>query len=102
MQKKMIILGLLSLILLVLVLVKSQTNSTVTKLKSDSSEYITIEYKINKIKDNQYYGESAEGKEIIFSTDSIESGEEFQVDDEVICYFEKDNLGKGIVKVEKK
>ena len=102
MLKRMIILGTLSIILVVLVLVKSQTTSTVTNDNNDSSEYVTIEYTISKITENQYYGESDDGKEIIFSAGSIESGEKFQVDDVVICYFERDNFGKGIVKVEKK
>ena len=30
------------------------------------------------------------------------SDDKIQVDDEVICYFQKDNFGKGLVKVEKK
>jgi hypothetical protein len=102
MLKRMIILGALSIILIVLVLIKSQTTSTVTKLNNDSSEYIMIEYTISKIKENQYYGESDDGTEIIFSAESIVSGDTIQVNDVVICYFERDNFGKGIVKVKKK
>jgi hypothetical protein len=102
MFKRLIILGMLSLILVVLVLVKSQTNSPVTNLSNDSSEYIMVEYKISKIEGNQYYGNSDDGTEIIFSADSITSGNKFQVDDLVICYFERGNIGKGLVKVEKK
>ncbi|MEH7255297.1 hypothetical protein V7111_24625, partial [Neobacillus niacini] len=92
----------LSIILVVLVIVKSQTTSTVIKPNNDSSEYITREYKISKIKENQYYGERDDGTEIIFTGDSIVSGDNIQVDDVVICYFERDNFGKGIVKVKKK
>jgi hypothetical protein len=102
MLKRMIILGTLSIILVVLVLVKSQTTSTSINLNNDSSEYITIEYKISKIKEDQYYGERDDGTEIIFSVDSIVSADNIQVDDVVICYFERDNIGKGLVKVNKK
>jgi hypothetical protein len=102
MLKRMIILGALSIILIVLVLIKSQNTSTVTKLNNDSSEYIMIEYTISKIKENQYYGERDDGTEIIFSAESIVSGDNIQVNDVVICYFERDNFGKGIVKVKKK
>jgi hypothetical protein len=102
MLKRMIILGALSIFLIVLVLIKSQNTSTVTKLNNDSSEYIMIEYTISKIKENQYYGERDDGTEIIFSAESIVSGDNIQVNDVVICYFERDNFGKGIVKVKKK
>ncbi|MEH7111329.1 hypothetical protein V7124_02990 [Neobacillus niacini] len=102
MFKRMIILGVLSSILLVLVLVKSQTNSSVTNLSSESLEYNIVEFKISKIEGNKYYGGSDEGRQIIFSEESIVSGDIIQVDDVVKCYFERDNLGKGLVKVEKK
>lgn len=105
MVKRMIILGILSSLLLVLLFFRSHISAPVNQTNSqnnDSSEYTTLEYKINKIEDNQYYGKSEEGKEIIFSANSISKGDKIQVDDEVICYFEKGNLGKGIIKVEKK
>ena len=95
----------LSSILLVLVLVKAHTsapvNNTITK-SNDSSEYTTVEYKISNINGNQYYGKGDDGTEIHFSAKNILSGDKIQVHDEVICYFEKNNLGKGLVKVEKK
>jgi len=105
MFKRVIILGVLSLVLIALVLLRTHTaapvNNPSTK-SNDSSEYTTVEYKISKIEGNQYYGKSNEGTEIIFSIQGIVSDDEIQVDDEVICYFEKGNLGKGLVKVKKK
>lgn len=102
MVKKMIILGILSIILFVLVLIKSQNTTSVAGLGNDTSEYKMVEYKISKIIDNQYYGQSEDGTKIVFSAEHIVSNEKIQVDDLVICYFEKDNIGKGLVKVEKK
>lgn len=105
MLKKVIILVVLLIILLVLALVKVQTSAPVTNTtpKSNaSSEYITMVYKITDIKGNQYYGKANDGTGIHFSSKSILSGDKIQVSDEVICYFEKNNLGKGLVKVEKK
>jgi hypothetical protein len=102
MVKRIIILGILASILVVLLLVKSQTNVPVSNQSNVSSEYKTIEYKISEIKGNLYYGHSDDGTKIVFSAESIDSSEKIKVDDVVICYFEKDNIGKGIVKVEKK
>lgn len=61
-----------------------------------------MEYKITDIKGNQYYGKSHNGTGISFSANSIRSGDQIQVNDVVICYFEKNNVGNGLVKVEKK
>lgn len=105
MFKRIIILVALSSILLTLVVVKNQTASPVHKTNTeieDPSWYKTVEYEITKIEGDQYYGINKEGKQIIFSAETISSGEKIQVNDKVLCYFEKDNLGKGIVKVEKK
>ncbi|MDM5326705.1 hypothetical protein [Neobacillus sp. CF12] len=102
MIKRVIILGMLASVLIVLLFVKSQSTAPVSNQNNDSSEYKLVEYKISKIIDNQYYGQSEDGTKIVFSADSIDSGEKIQVDDIVICYFEKDNIGKGLVKVEKK
>ncbi|MEH7501051.1 hypothetical protein V7152_03255 [Neobacillus drentensis] len=105
MFKRVIILLVLSSILLALVLFRDHTsapvNNTVTK-SNDSTRYTMVEYKIRKIKGNQYYGKSDDGTDIIFSSKNILSGDKIQVHDVVICYFEKNNLGKGLVKVEKK
>ena len=105
MLKKVIILVILSSILLVLVLVRAHTaapvNNTST-LSNDSAGYITMEYKISHINGNQYYGKGDDGTEIHFSVKSILSDDKIQVHDEVIGYFEKNNLGKGLIKVEKK
>jgi hypothetical protein len=105
MFKKVIVLLVLSSILIALVLVKDHTSAPVnnTTIKSNgSSEYTKVEYKISKIKGHQYYGKSDDGTDIIFSSNNIISGDKIRVHDEVICYFEKNNLGKGLVKVEKK
>ncbi|WHX98110.1 hypothetical protein [Neobacillus sp. DY30] len=102
MFKKIIILGILISILLVLVIIKSQTSTPVTNQGNEDSEYITVEYKINEIKEDQYYGQNDDGTKIVFSAESIDLNENIQVGDVVICYFEKDNFGKGLVKVEKK
>lgn len=102
MLKRVIILGLLSAILVVLVIVKSQSSTSVTNLNNDTSEYKTVEYKITQIEGDQFYGLSDEGTKIVFSAESIDSSENIQIDDVVLCYFEKDNFGKGLVKVEKK
>ena len=105
MLKKVIILVMLSSILLVLVLVRAHTvapvNNTST-LSNDSARYITMEYKISHINGNQYYGKGDDGTEIHFSDKSILSDDKIQVHDVVIGYFEKNNLGKGLIKVEKK
>ncbi|MEH6948999.1 hypothetical protein V7068_18400 [Bacillus sp. JJ634] len=103
MYKKAIILVMLSSILLALVLVRAHTAAPVNNTKSNgSSEYTTVEYKITNIEGNQYYGKGDDGTEIRFSDKNILSGDKIQVHDKVICYFEKNNLGKGLVKVEKK
>ena len=105
MLKKVIILVMLSSILLVLVMVRAHTvapvNNTST-LSNDSAGYITMEYKISHINGNQYYGKGDDGTEIHFSDKSILSDDKIQVHDVVIGYFEKNNLGKGLIKVEKK
>lgn len=104
MFKRVIILVLLSSFLVGLLFFKSHFSAPVNNSSKniDSSEYITYEYKITKIEDDQYHGKNEEGKEIIFSAGSISSGETIQVEDVVICYFEKGNIANGIVKVEKK
>ncbi|MGX6443443.1 hypothetical protein ACWM35_09510 [Neobacillus sp. K501] len=105
MFKRVIILVLLSSFLVGLLFFKSHFSEPVNNLSKtdDSSEFITHEYRITKIENNQYHGVNEEGKEIIFSAKTISTSETtIQVDDEVICYFEKGNIGKGIVKVEKK
>jgi hypothetical protein len=103
MIKRIIILVVLSSVLLVLVRYQSSTPVNNTSIKSDdSSKYTTIVYTISKIKGNQYYGKRSNGNEIIFSATNISSGENIQVNDKVICYFDKNNLGEGLVKVVKK
>jgi hypothetical protein len=99
MFKKMIFLIVLSSILLALVLFKANTADPVN---GSSSSYTMVEYKITDIKGDQYYGKGDDGTEISFSDKNISSGDKIQVDDVVICYFQKDNFGKGLVKVEKK
>ncbi|MCM2532221.1 hypothetical protein NDK43_07170 [Neobacillus pocheonensis] len=105
MIKRVIILVVLSSFLFALVLVKSHTAAPVTNSSTKSngsSGYITLEYTISNINDNQYYGKGDDGTGIHFSAKNILSGEKIQVHDAVICYFDKNNLGKGLVKVEKK
>ena len=105
MFKKVIILVMLSTILLVLLLVRAHTAAPVyntSTLSNDSAGYITKEYKISRINGNQYYGKGDDGTEIHFSGKSILSDDKIQVHDVVIGYFEKNNLGKGLIKVEKK
>ncbi|MCM3117434.1 hypothetical protein M3610_19360 [Neobacillus sp. MER 74] len=105
MFKRVIILLVLSSILLALVLVRNHTSAPVNDSISKnevSSKYTTVEYKITKIKGNQYYGKSEDGTDIIFSSKNILSGEKIQIHEVVICYFDKNNLGSGLVKVEKK
>jgi hypothetical protein len=105
MFKRVIILVVLSSILLVLVLVRAHSTAPVsnTNTKSNGSTgYTTAEYKISNINGNQYYGKGDDGTKIRFYAKNILSGDKIQVHDEVICYFEKNDLGKGLVKVEKK
>jgi methionine-rich copper-binding protein CopC len=105
MFKRMTILAILSLILIALMLMKTHTNSPVTHSSTKSSSptaYTTMEYTITKITGKQYYGKADDGTGIQFSANNIVSGDKIQVNDHVICYFEKNNLGKGLVKVEKK
>lgn len=105
MFKKVIILVVLSFILIALLLVKAHTVSPVTNTSTnstDSSGYLTKEYKISNINGNEYYGKGDDGTGIHFSAKNIVSDETIQVNDEVIAYFDKNNLGEGLVKVEKK
>jgi hypothetical protein len=104
MFKRVIILVLLSSFLVGLLIFKNQLSEPVSNPGNtiDSSEFITHEYRITKIENNQYHGVNEEGKEIIFSAKIISPDETIQVEDKVICYFEKGNIGNGIVKVEKK
>lgn len=103
MIKRIIILAALVSILVVLLRVQPPSTSKPTSSNSkDSTTYSTVEYEITDIKGDEYYGKSENGHEIIFSAKTIRSGDEIQVHDFVICYFEKNNLGKGLVKVEKK
>ncbi|MDP4107521.1 MAG: hypothetical protein Q8935_21515 [Bacillota bacterium] len=105
MFKRMIILAILSSILVILLLMKTHTTSPATNTstkQSSSTEYITMEYTITKISGDQYYGKADDGTGIHFSANNIVSTDKVQVNDHVTCYFEKNNLGKGLVKVEKK
>ncbi|MGG3466163.1 hypothetical protein ABES02_01045 [Neobacillus pocheonensis] len=105
MLKRVVILVVLSSILCTLLIIRTHTTAPVhtsSTQSSDSIKYTTIEYKISEIKGNQYYGKSDDGTGIQFSANKIVSGDRIEVHDEIICYFEKDNLGKGLVKVEKK
>ncbi|MFP7300381.1 hypothetical protein [Neobacillus niacini] len=102
MRKRIIILAILLSILSVLFIVKTQTTTPVINQGHDSSEYKIVEYKITEIDGNQFYGKSEDGTKIVFSAESIDSSVTIQVDDVVLVYFEKDNIGKGLVKVEKK
>jgi hypothetical protein len=103
MLKRIIVLAILLTILFVLFFVKAQTNSPVMiNQGNDSSEYKIVEYKITEIIENQYYGKNEDGTKIVFSAEKIDSSVKIQVDDVVIVFFEKDNVGKGLVKVEKK
>ena len=98
MFKKVIILVVLSSILLGLVLVRAHT----TAPDNDSAKYTMVEYEITNINGNQYYGKGDDGTKIRFSDQHILSGDKIQVHDKVICYFEKNNIAEGLVKVEKK
>jgi len=103
MIKRTVILVVLSIILIGLVRFNSTSGVNNTGNHSDgSSKYTKIEYKINNIKGNQYYGKSDNGNEIIFSEENIKSAGKIHIHDVVICYFDKNNLGKGLIKVEKK
>ncbi|MCM3691424.1 hypothetical protein [Neobacillus niacini] len=102
MFKKTIILGILLSILFVLVIIKSQTSTPVINLGDEDSEYKMVEYKISQMIEGQFYGQSDDGTKIVFSAESIDSSEKIEIGDVVICYFEKDNVGKGLVKVAKK
>ncbi|MCM2535863.1 hypothetical protein NDK43_30730 [Neobacillus pocheonensis] len=105
MFKKGIILVVLSSILFALVLVRAHTVAPVNNTRTnsnDSSGYTTLEYKISNINGNQYYGKGDDGTGIHFSAKNILSDEKIHVHDEVIVYFDKNDLGKGLVKVEKK
>jgi len=95
MLKKVIILIVLSSILVALLFINSNKES------DDPSKYTMIEYEITKITAEQYYGKSEDGTEISFSKDIL-SGEKIEVHDVVICYFKKDNIADGLVKVERK
>ncbi|PLS08483.1 hypothetical protein [Neobacillus cucumis] len=102
MIKRIIILVVLTSILLVLVKFQSSTPVNNSVKSEGSSKYSKVVYTISNIKGDRYYGKRENGNEIIFSAKNITSDEKIQIHDEVICYFDKDNLGKGLVKVEKK
>lgn len=96
MLKKVIILVILSAVLVTLLIIKSN------KEDNDPSNFIMIEYEITEINEDQYYGKADDGTQIRFSNKDIIVANGIQVQDIVICYFEKGNIGKGLVKVEKK
>jgi hypothetical protein len=103
MVKRVIILVALTSILVLLLRFHTSSPVNHTSIKSnDTSKYSMVEYEIINIKGGQYYGKSENGNEIIFSAKTISSGEKIQNHDVVICYFDKNNPGQGIVKVEKK
>lgn len=106
MNKKVMILGVLSSVLIVLVLVRVHSvapviNNTNTK-NNGSVEYTTVEYTITNIKGKQYSAKGVDGTEIYFSAKNIPSGDKIHVHDEVLLFFEKNNIGNGVIKVEKK
>lgn len=100
------ILGVLSSILIVLVLARVHSVAPVIKntntKNNDFVEYTTVEYTITSIKGRQYTAKGVDGTEINFSAKNIPSGKKIQVHDKVLIYFEKNNIGKGVIKVEKK
>jgi hypothetical protein len=104
MYKKVMILGVLFTILIVLVLVRAHSISPVnTNTENDGFvEYMTKEYRITNMKGRLYYAKGENGTEISFSAKKIDSGDKIQVDDKVLIFFEKNNMGKGVIKVEKK
>jgi hypothetical protein len=96
MFKRLVILVILSSILIALVVINSH------KTNNDSSKYTMVEYEITEIDGDYYYGEGNNGTQIQFSSEKIVSDKKVEVHDVVICFFEKDNLAKGLIKVEKK
>ncbi|CAM3726559.1 hypothetical protein [Mesobacillus zeae] len=105
MLKRLIIL--ISLLAVLLLLVQFSGSKPTGGLpaerdKSDSTQYITKEYTITEIEGETYFGKAKDGTGISFNGGVIESGDAVKKDDPVICYFEKNNAGRGIVKVERK
>ncbi|WP_071459764.1 hypothetical protein [Bacillus massilinigeriensis] len=70
--------------------------------KDGSTKYITKEYTISKIEGTTYLGKANDGTGISFNGNVIIPGNNIEKNDKVICYFEKGNAGRGIVKVEEK
>ena len=101
MLKRVMILIILSAILLVLVFMKFHSASPVNTTY-DSSKYTVVEYTITKIDGDHYYGKSDDGNAITFSAEKVHSSAKIQVHDKVLLYFDKDDFGNGLVKVEKK
>jgi hypothetical protein len=103
MFRRVILFVVLLAILVTLIVIKVYpTASDHNRNSNDAVEYNTQEYKITNIKGDQYYGIGDNGAQINFSAEKIVSDHKIQVNDMVICYFEKNDLGKGLVKVEKK
>lgn len=105
MLKKIMALIVLSSLLLGLIWLKSNTALSVTNIlvpADDSPEYKMVEYKIININGNEYHGKAEDGAEIHFSAEKIPSDYTILVEDEIICYFQKDALADGVVKVVKK
>ncbi|MGD6858320.1 hypothetical protein [Bacillus infantis] len=102
MAKRLILLSLLSAVLFVLIssfdFDAKKTNANVEEKK----DYVSFEYKITKVEEGTYYGKSADGLGISFTLDDLDQNIIIKKEDTVVCYFEKDNMRDGLVRVEKK
>jgi hypothetical protein len=95
-----IILVVLPSILFELVLVRAHTFSPVNNTSTnsnDSSGYTTWNIRLATLMGNQYYSKGDDGTRMHFSAKNILSDKKIHVHDKVIVYFDKNNLGKGLI-----
>lgn len=99
---KAFILLLLTLFLGLLIFLKFEYNAATKTAINVEKEYFTQEYTIIKIDESGYYGKNEDGKSIYFKKEHLPDGQNLQVDETVLVYFNKHERRDGLVKVEKK
>ncbi|MBD1379170.1 hypothetical protein [Metabacillus arenae] len=102
---------LLSIISLILTITACSNNQTVSNPGSPASEsqqtetpqqkeLVKFTYTVTQINGSEYYGEASDGTGIYFTSENIQSSE-INVNDQIIAFFEPENIVDGLVKVEK-
>jgi uncharacterized lipoprotein NlpE involved in copper resistance len=93
---------LMALISMSLVGCSQKTDEEKQFVYNENTKYISFEYKITRIGDDGFYGDSTTDKSgVFFTNDNVRTGTNIQVGDIVEAIFEADNQGEGIVEVVK-